>query len=237
MKNSNCSIIVQGKLKKDTYNFYKKIYKDVEVLFSTWDEKSIDFANDDESVVRMKQPIKFSLYSRDLELKVVSTLAGLEPVKSEYVMVVRGDEWFSNLDHVFSLMEKSPEKIFGVPVFFRSWDACPFHFSTHMIAGRRENVKLMFDRCVINMVVARVLYEERRPLPDASILAKGYMDAVLGGSENWKEDFRRLFGIVDLERLKYYKVASDDSGRQWYSNFDPHGDGSWERSIKSMEEL
>ena len=229
--------MIQGSLKKDTYNFYKKFYSNTTKIFSTWVGDELGFVENDQEVVATDLPNRFGQYSRDLELRVISTLVGLERTQGEYVVVVRGDEWLSNLDHVFSLMERDPDRIFSIPVGFRSWSACPFDFGAHMVAGRREKVKLMFDRCLINMVVPRVLYEGKKPLSDASILAKGYMDAALGGSKNWKEDFRRLFGIVDLERLKYYKVVSDDSGRQWHSNFDPHNDGSWERSIKSMEEL
>jgi len=83
-----------------------------------------------------------------------------------------------------------------------------------------------------------------KPLAEAAILGRSYMDAKVGESSDWKRDFADIFGIIPLEKLKYYKVVSDESGRVWHSDFgeagkgfDPAKDGTWERSISRMEDL
>ena len=41
----DCTIIIQGKLEKESYDFYIKKYDNCKVIISTWVGTNIDFSN------------------------------------------------------------------------------------------------------------------------------------------------------------------------------------------------
>ena len=41
----DCTIIIQGKLEKESYDFYIKKYDNCKVIISTWAGTNIDFSN------------------------------------------------------------------------------------------------------------------------------------------------------------------------------------------------
>lgn len=243
------TLLIQGPLMEDTYKFYYRFYPEVPKVFSTWEGNrrgkgwygKANLHSDGDIFLENKRPERFGIYSKDVELFVAGTLAGLGAVRTKYCIYLRGDEWYSNLDVFEKELNKKPEVIQSVSVFFKKWAACPFHPSEHVVAGKTELLRIMFGSSMINMVTKKKISPSDRPLPRISIVCKSYMDAMLGESSDWKGDFKHMFAIMQLERLKYYKVTSEESGRVWYSNFDdpfdPKRDGTWERSISSMEEL
>ena len=138
---------------------------------------------------------------------------------------------------VADTLRSDPEKIHTLPVFFRKWDIWPYHPSDHLMAAKTENLKIMFDSCLLNILSGNNIHPKKWPLPSESVIGKSYMDAKIGESENPKEDFKKLFGILPIEMLKYYKVVYNGMNRVWHSNFNPQDDGSWEKSITSMDDL
>lgn len=247
----NTTLVVQGDLKEDTYKFYCRFYPSVNKIFSTWEgnEKSMRWKNianlhsPSDFFIVSKKPERFGIYEINLERRVVGTLVAMEKVATKQCIILRGDEWYSNLDCVGNFMSDAPDRIHTTNVFFRKWEICPFHIGDHVLAGSTENLRLMFGRTMINMVTKKELGPKGKPMPAAAILGKSYMEAKFGQSSDWKGDFVKSFGMVPLERLKYYKVVSDDSGIVWYSNlesgkeFSSARDGTWERSISRMEDL
>jgi hypothetical protein len=248
----NTTLVIHGDISENTYEFYCTLYPEVPKIFSTWEENerkmkwrneaglhsSVDF------FIRSERPERFGIYKMGLELRVVAALLGLERVDTKYCIMLRGDEWYSKLDFVEKILGEEPAKIYTTPVFFRKWEVCPFHIGDHVVAGSTENMRLMFGRTMINMVTKKALNSLGKPMPEAAILGRSYMDAKVGESSDWKRDFANVFGMIPLEKLKYYKVVSDESGMVWYSNFgeeekdfDPAKDGTWERSISRMEDL
>lgn len=248
----NTTFVVQGDLNEDTYRFYCRFYPSVPKVFSVWEDNkgnkewkdNADIHGPSDFFIRSKKPERFGLYEIGLDRRVVGTLIGLEKVKTKYCVVLRGDEWYSNLAYVGEMMKSYPDRIHTTSMFFRKWETCPFHMGDHLLAGSTENLRLMFGRTMINMVTKNKLNPSGRPLPAAAILGRSYMEAKFVESSDWRGDFAKSFGIVSLDNLRYYKVVSDESGRVWYSNFgeegkdfDPAKDGTWERSISKIEDL
>ena len=234
----DATLLIQGPLKEDTYKFYCRFYPEIPKVFSTWrgNQKANDWRGDTDLhserdiFIESEPPNRIGCWERRIELDVVGTLLGLDKVKTEIVVRLRGDEWYSNLNHVKEMIEKDSEgKLFIAPVFLKKWEAWPFRMGDHIIGGKADDVRMMFETCLANIVTRSELHEECWPLPYQSILARGYLEKKRPGGVNTKEDFRSLFGLVDLERLKLYKVSSDAGKQSWYSNFKP--------SIANLEDI
>lgn len=231
------TLLIQGPLMEDSYKFYCTFYPEIPKVFSTWEgnKKSCRWKGNatihskDDVLIENKPPNRIGFWDRKIELDVVSTLKGLGRVKTENVARLRGDEWYSNLDHAFEKFSHDCEKIITVPVFMKRWDAWPFRMSDHLLFGRLNDIQFMFDACLINIVKEEELFPECWPLPLQSILAMGYVMKKRKENEELKDGFKRLFGTIDLEKLKLYKVCSDDGRRVWYSNFEPY--------IQTIEEI
>lgn len=223
------SLLIHGPLKEDTYKFYCRFYPEVPKIFSTWEgnEKSNDWRyradlhSSKDVYIKNKSPNRIGCWERRMELDVVSVLSGLEKVRTGLVIKLRGDEWYSNLHHVYEAMEKDNEKMLMLPVFLKKWEVWPFRISDHLLAGRKSNLELMYETCLINIALGRELDHYCWPLPRQSILAMGYVKKKMRGDMDAKESLKALFGIVDLNKLKYYKVSSENGTESWYSNFKP----------------
>lgn len=231
------TLLIQGPLMEDTYKFYCRFYPEIPKVFSTWKnnkescrwrgEASLHSADD--IFIESKPPNKIGFWERRIELDVVSTLKGLGRVVTGNVMRLRGNEWYSNLDHACEKFGEDSEKIFTVPVFMKKWDIWPFRMSDHMLLGSMKNIQLMFETCLVNIIKEEELFPQCWPLPSQSILAMGYVLKKADQNEDLKECFKKLFGVVDLDAFKLYKVCSDDGKKSWYSNFNPY--------IRSFEEI
>lgn len=231
------TLLIQGPLKVDTYRFYCHSYPDIPKVFSVWEGNDKTYGwttgremhGPDDVFVESSYPNDLGAHARSLQLQVVGTLAGLERVKTKYAIKLRGDEWYSNLGSVEERMVANQEKIHCVPVFFRNWGVFPFHPSDHLMASKTDNLRMMFEGSLLRILARFDVFEPER------VLAKAYIDRKIG--PGWqKEDFRRLFDIIPMETLQPYKVSMNTYGRTWYSNFNPHDDGSL-GSISSMDEL
>jgi hypothetical protein len=243
------TLVIQGAIKEDTYRFYCSFYPDVPKIFSTWDGNSQekgwtieqDLHGPNDLFLENKKPNDYGV--QNFNLQVLSTLTGLHEVGTKYAIKLRGDEWYSNLSVVEELVRANEKKIHTISVFFRKWEVCPMHPSDHLMASTTENLVTMFSRCLTNISNNKIRPSEKECVGLLSFatpmeygLAKSYMDAKLKKKRYSKEDFRSLFDIVPIEKLKYYKVTANGLGRVWYSNFNPSEDSSF-GSINSIDEL
>lgn len=218
------TLVIQGSLREDTYKFYCSFYPDIPKIFYV--------SGDGYKGWRIKPNLHSSndtvMHGRAGEAE--DALVALGMVKTRFAIRLRGDEWYSNLCRVREEMEEGhKDRIYMVPVFLKKWEAWPYRMSDHMIAGSTENLSLMFVSYFSNLTSGNELYPSCWPLPKQSILAKGYVDRKIPDGNNPKEDFKSLFGTIDLEMLRFYKVCSDDGETAWYSNFNPH--------IRDVEQL
>jgi hypothetical protein len=240
------TIIIQGKLDKECYDFYISKYKNCKVIISTWIDTEIDFKNlpDNFSVILSSYPTKVGI--QHLNYQITSTLAGLDCVKTKYTIKVRGDEFWSFPENIYMSVKNEPQKIHVSPVYFRTWDFAEYHMSDHMIAGTTENMLKLFNAAKVNVAENRMHVSKWKEngvfktylntaCPE-EVLTKSWLEAIAPDRfdiTNGIQLMRDYIQIVDINYLKPYKVKANLFQKFWYDNFVPDDNFS----ISSMEDL
>jgi hypothetical protein len=144
------TIIIQGKIEQESYNFWKENYKECNVIISTWVGCDIDMLNLPDNFIVILSQCPLDKGDQNLNYQLVSTLNALNAVKTKYVIKQRGDAYFSNFEYIRASIETNKNKIWTSPIFFRAWQFAEYHISDHIIAGTVENIKLMFESTKYN---------------------------------------------------------------------------------------
>jgi len=240
------TVIIQGRLMQDSYDFYIENYKDCTVIISTWVDNVIDFKTLPENFIVLLSPYPYDFGAQNLNLQLTSTLNALERVKTKYVIKVRGDEYYSNLQYVLNSIKVEPNKIHTSSIFFRAWQYAEYHISDHIIAGTLMNMLTMFRESKNNFDTGKVNVSKWKidgnfhkwvttHAPEERI-TKSYLNA--------KEPFRfekvdgrilmkEHFDILDIELLHPYKIKANLFRKEWTDEFIPERNFS----ISTMEQL
>ena len=228
------TVIIQGRLLQESYDFYTKIYKDFPVIISTWTDNKISFNDLPQNFRVVYSPYPSDFGAQNLHLQIISTLSGLDMVKTNYVIKVRGDEEWSNLEYVEKCIKSYPNKIWTSSIFFRAWEYAEYHASDHLIAGTTENVKLMFseskkifDNGELNLSKWKVDGKMHKWVvthaPEERI-TKAYLRGK-SPDKFEKVDGRVLmkehFDILNIELMKPYKVKANLFKKEWTGDFIP----------------
>ena len=139
------TVIIQGRILQETYDFYVKNYTKFPVIISTWVDNKISFGNmpDNFKVVISQYPKDWG--PQNLHLQLLSTLAGLDLVKTKFVIKMRGDEYYSNIHLLEPTIKENKNKVVTSPIFFRPWVYAEYHISDHVICGTKDNLEIMFS--------------------------------------------------------------------------------------------
>jgi hypothetical protein len=242
----DCTIIIQGKLVQDCYDFWIKNYTDCPVILSTWVDTEIDFKSLPENFTVILSPYPNDYGAQNLNLQLVSTLNALNSVVTKYVIKIRGDEYYSNLQYIRNSILVEPFKIHTSSIFFRAWQFAEYHISDHIIAGTKDNMNIIFRATKHNFDTGKV------NLSKWKIDGKFHKWATIHNPEeritksylNAKEPFRfekvdgRLlmkehFNILDIDLLHPYKIKANIFKKEWTSGFIPERN----YSISSIEQL
>lgn len=224
----NVTILLQGKVLQDSVDFLVQHYPTANVVISTWIGHGLDLSNLPHSynVVLTKLPEDGG--AQNMNYQILSTLNGLRFVNTDYVIKLRGDEYYSNLDYVAYEISMNPSKIHCSSVFFRHWSFMEYHISDHIIAGTTQNLKLMFESTKFNLENGLVyhirdgqkfeFWEPEINLTRSYLMAKEF--------ERWdKVDGRKLmvdnFEILDIQKLHPYKIVANIFKAQWNDGFIP----------------
>lgn len=222
----NVTLMLQGNVKQEVLDFFLQYYPKLNMVISTWFEHvSLAYPEPNElppnfMVVQSKQPINTKGYS--IFYQLVSTVNGLKHVDTEYVIKIRGDEFVSHLEYILECMEKEPDRIHTSPVFFKKWNRCSYHISDHLVAGRTENIRKMFEGAKEDYDMN--LFDKVTFIPE-QVITLAYLkrkEQVFDfGNVDGPELMRKNFRILDLERMIPYKVVANCFQAVWYSNFIP----------------
>lgn len=224
----NVTILVQGDITQEVYNFYTETYPNFPLVFSVWSDSEFEdlYIPNNLTLIKQKQPEYKG--PRNSNLQFTSTLAGLDLVKTKYVIKARGDEYYSNLQNLISLVEKEPNKIHCSPIFFRKHDFMNYYTSNHLMIGLTNEMRFMFSSAkygldnkllTFNDNGIDELYRHHEVL-----LTRAYLMAKEGDlfySTSGSDLIKKYFNIFSLENLKPYKVISNLNGKVWYSNYEP----------------
>jgi len=171
-KEREYTILLQGVINPKTFNLWIKNYSDYKVVVSIWEDEDLsDYKIPTNwKVVKNKYPLVRFRKEANLDYQIITTLAGLSEVEGEWVIKMRTDEYYSNLDKVFKKMKANPEKIVSSSMFFRKYGLYKFHCSDKLLGGTTENLIGMFESTLHNLQMK--LWEETIP---ESQLGLGYI--------------------------------------------------------------
>ena len=234
------TILIQGKISQETYNYYVETFPQFPIVISTWSDHTLDLSYFPNNLQFIQAKLPKESGEQNMNYQFVSTINGLNNVTTKYVVKVRGDEYYSNIDFIRDLVETKPDKIWTVPVFFRHGTDFPYHISDHLMAATTENLKFMFGATKYafdNKLIYHIVDGQRYSYWEPEInLTKGYLMA------KYKEEFHTKemnqimvenFDIIPLTELKPYKIIANIFKTYWYNNFTPE----LNQSISKIEHL
>jgi hypothetical protein len=230
----NVTILIQGKIEQESFDHYTLKYRNCPVIISSWADCKIDFSNLPKNFKVILAPLPSESGDQNINYQLVSTLNGLDNVKTKYVIKMRGDEYWSYPENIYQSIINDPNKIHCSSVFFRAWQYCEYHMSDHIIAGITENLKLLFEKSKYNWDNGRLNVSKWKVdgqfkgyihthAPEER-LTKSYLEAKEPDRFE-KEDGRVLmkehFSILDIQVLKPYKVKANLFKIEFRDNFIP----------------
>jgi hypothetical protein len=234
------TLLVQGKITQETYNFFTERYPQYPIVVSTWSDHRLDLSYFPKNLTLVLQRLPDISGDQNQNYQFVSTNNGLTHVTTPYVIKFRGDEYYSNIENMMSQIKTNPNKIWCSPVFFRHWSMYQYHISDHIIAGKTENLKFMFQAAKYafdNKLVFHTKDNIKYPYWEPEIhLTRSFLMAKY--PNNFHElDGRQLmvdnFDILNLAELTPYKVMCNLFKTYWFGDFTPEKN----YSISKIEHL
>ena len=233
------TIIIQGRITQETFDFYVKNYKGWDVIISTWVGLNIDYSELPDGFTLLISKLPKESGFQNLNYQLVSTLNGLNRTKNPYIIKVRGDEKWSNLETVGKLIKSQPNKLWCSSVFFRPWVYMHYHASDHIIAGTLENLLTMFQSTKYNFENELIYYikngEKMLYWEPEIMLTRSYIKAKAPHRYE-KVDGRILmaehFDIIDIDMLKPFLIKANIF-KNTYNEFIPERNFS----ISTIEQI
>ena len=228
------TIIIQGKLEQDSYDFYTKKYDNCNIIISTWVGTSIDFSQLPKNFKVILSPLPKESGDQNINYQIISTLNALEMVTTKYAIKMRGDEYWSFPENIYQSVKSSPEKLWSSSVFFMPWQYAEYHISDHIMAGTTENLLLLFKAAKFNYDNNRLnvskwkvdgkFHKYVKTHAPEERLTKSYLEAKdplrfekIDGKFLMKEHF----DILNIDLLKPYKIKANLFKKQWKDDFIP----------------
>jgi hypothetical protein len=235
----NTTIIIQGKIEQDCYDFYKNKYHSCSVIISTWASTDIDFSELPKNFKLLIAPLPLESGDQNINYQLVSTINALDLVKTKYVIKMRGDEYWSYPENIYQSILSEPNKLHCSSVFFRAWQYCEYHMSDHIIAGMTENIKLLFHKSKYNWDAGRLNVSKWKidgkftryihtHAPEER-LTKSYLEAKEPDRfevEDGRILMKEYFNIIDIQLLKPYKIKANLFKVEFKDNFIPENNFS-----------
>lgn len=235
MKNmEDVTIIIQGKLEQESYDFYIKKYDNCKVIISTWIDCVVSFNNLPKNFKVILSPLPSENGDQNINYQIVSTLNALEMVTTKYVIKMRGDEYWSYPENIYQSIKSAPEKLWSSSVFFRAWQYAEYHISDHIMAGTTDNLLILFKAAKFNYDNNRLnvskwkvdgkFHKYVKTHAPEERLTKSYLEAKepqryekVDGKFLMKEHF----DILNIDLLKPYKIKANLFKKTWKDDFIP----------------
>lgn len=213
------TIVIQGRISEDCFQFYSEQYSDIKIIFSTWNNHKLDTKKFSDNHILVTQNLPQIRGPQNQYLQILSSSTGINLVDTKYVIKLRGDEYFSNLEYILDEVKKTPNKLHTSPIWFRHWSFREYHASDHIIAGTKENMKLMFDTAKYNFNNSIIKHwEPEIMLTRSYIMAKeGDRYDTVDGRILMKDNF----SIFKIKPLEPYKIIANVFKRVWLGGFVP----------------
>mgnify|MGYP001054430638 CR=1 len=167
------TIVLQGVVHPTQIELWKKNHKNSKVIISTWEDCKFNFKGwlpKNWKLLINPYPLLRFAPTANLDYQIISTLKALYEVDTKWVIKMRADEYYSNLDKVFTKMKRSPEKLISSSMFFRKFGMYKFHCSDKLLGGTTDNLLGMFESTLHNLEMK--LWDSKCP---ESQLGLGYV--------------------------------------------------------------
>lgn len=151
---NNFTLVIQGPLHQNAIYGLLNNYKDYtdHIILSHWD-------TDDQQLLRYIEeyqlPVKVvtntmhvdynTFNGQNMYYQVYNTMKGLELVETEYVIKLRTDQWFGNLEPFFQAVIAEPDKYTCANLHFRPDKLFKYHPSDKLIGGQTDIIKKTFE--------------------------------------------------------------------------------------------
>jgi len=237
------TLLIQGKITQESYNFFVETYPQYPIVFSTWSNHNLDLSYFPHNVTFIQQKLPTDSGKQNMNYQFTSTLNGIDNVKTKFVIKFRGDEFYSNVENIEKVIIQNPNKIHTSPIYFRHWSMMQFHISDHIISGLTSEVKFMFGAAKYAWDNKLITYEKDGKQEEwwepEIMLTRAYLMA------KYKEKFPNLdgrelmvkhFEILTLENLKPYRVICNLWKTFWDSNFIPHNNYSLSKIEQMLDD-
>lgn len=154
-KMKDCTILLQGKINVETFNLWIENHKDSNVVVSIWEDEDLSKFKIPKGwqVIVNEYPIFRFREQANLDYQIITTLKGLYHVNTNWVIKMRCDEYWSNIDKIYTKIKTEPEKILSGSMYFRKWGMLKFHIGDKILGGTTENLKLMFESTIHNLQI------------------------------------------------------------------------------------
>lgn len=169
------TIILQGVVNPQQIEMWKQTHKNSKVIISTWEDCEFNFKGwlpDNWKLIINPYPLLRFAPIANLDYQIISTLKALYEVDTKWVIKMRADEYWSNIDVIYNRMKSDSEKIVSGSMFFRKWGLYSFHIGDKILGGTTDNLKLMFESTLHNLEIKLWNY----PTPESQ-LGLGYVIA------------------------------------------------------------
>lgn len=151
---NDCTILLQGKINEECLLSWIKNYPNNKVVLSIWEDAEIwkyQIPQNWEIIINQYPLVRFWEHA-NLDYQIITTLNGLKLVTTNYVIKMRCDEYWSNLDTIYNRILLNDKKILTASMFFREWGLYnQFHCSDKILAGKTDSIKSMFEQTLINL--------------------------------------------------------------------------------------
>lgn len=206
---SDTTIVVQGRLDSQSLTHLKNYRKIGHVIVVGWEYESpaiLELARancklaDAELVILTTPPVGAIFNAQNTFSHAMTTAAGLNLVKTEFAIKVRGDEFYEDLQPFVDRLVAEPYRTWCSSVYFRRDVQHKFHLGDHIVAGRTATLAKAFDMVRSACQVFPPLVEP--PLPEqliarAILLAQG----VTPDNDRSRAQMIKHFGVVSLKHL------------------------------------
>lgn len=237
------TILIQGLITQESYNFYIQNYPQYPIVISTWASHKLDLSYFPKNLTLILSKPPFEEGPQKMNYQFTSTVNGLKAIDTEYTIKVRGDEYYSNFKSLDSLIKTQPHKIYCSPIWFRHFKQWKYHISDHIIAGTTDNLKLMFNSSKIgfdNKSVRHLVDGQMKTFYEPEMhLTNSYLREKYGDEFDTLDGVQTMidnFEIIDLKNLKPYKVVANVYNKVWISNYIPEENLSLSNINQLLEE-
>lgn len=207
----NISVVIQGPIDDRTYESIDSYAEQgfTDIIVSTWEDEDLSLLEKTKNhfnIVLSQYPDKVKIKNEGAKFYIAqTTLSGCLQAKGEYVLKVRSDELYPDLDKFIKNFENHPNRIHTTNNGF--WKHIPACFSNHIFLSKKS---LMIDCC--NNIVHYCLDDSGvDDLAAEQVFGISFIQVLGGNTQNWKEEFKNHIFITPCHDLPNHLHSGQSS--------------------------